>query len=98
MRTATRSVISSLLVGVALAGCDAPSDRAAAPSGIERTNPNALSPAQALAEALADPDAYARARRLGALLPKLGPILRLIWSARSGEVYPDYKRTVRRWS
>jgi hypothetical protein len=66
-------MISSALVGVALAGCDAPSDRAAAPSGIERTNPNAVSPAQALADALGDPDAYARARRLGALLPTLGP-------------------------
>jgi hypothetical protein len=64
MKTTTRAWISAAaLVGCALAGCDAtpPPDPSALPSG------------GSLADALRDPDPYARARSLGALLPTLGP-------------------------
>ncbi len=72
-------MISAALVSVALAGCDAatPPNRTEAPSADatepDGTNPTALPSAEVLSEALSDPDPYARMRRLGALLPSLGP-------------------------
>ena len=72
-------MISVALASVALAGCDAaaPPNRAEAPSA-DAIEPDAgiataLPSAEVLAEALSDPDDYARVRRLGVLLPSLGP-------------------------
>ena len=79
MKATARWMIASTLVSVALAGCDAaaPPNRAEAPSADatepDGASPTALASAEVLAEALGDPDPYARARRLGALLPSLGP-------------------------
>jgi hypothetical protein len=59
----TRSLcVAAALMGLALAGCDA-----------TRPDPAASIPAgERLSAALGDPDPYARARSLGALLPTLG--------------------------
>ena len=77
MKRTTRSwIAAAALVGFALAGCDAtpPPDPTASASGeSERADPSALPSGGSLAAALRDPDPYARARSLGALLPTLGP-------------------------
>jgi hypothetical protein len=68
MRLTIRSMIlAAPLMGAALAGCDAPPTPDATPSV-----PDARPSVGSLAEALEDPDPYARARNLGALLPTLG--------------------------
>ena len=64
MNTTFRSWISAAaLLGFALAGCDA----------TPPPDPTASAAGGSLADALRDPDPYARARSLGALLPTLGP-------------------------
>lgn len=74
MKTTTRSALLPILMALALAGCDAPAERATSPR--DAADPVASktdSPAGALESALRQPDAYARARSLGELLPSLGP-------------------------
>jgi len=77
MKMMTFSTISAAaLVAVALAGCDATAPAgpaASAPAQPEAPVPPASATGEPLAEALKDPDPYGRARRLGALLPTLGP-------------------------
>jgi hypothetical protein len=70
MTTMLHRSFAVTLGALALAGCDAPSPPAASvPETAEGASPAS---AGALVEALRDPDAYARARALGTLLPKLG--------------------------
>src|SRR5215475_8661744 len=69
---AMRHVCLAAAVGIlALTGCDAASPPGGASSGSVERAPSA--PGGALLAALRDPDPYARARSLGALLPTLGP-------------------------
>lgn len=83
MLAATRArfaaAVPAVLVGIALAGCDAL--RTSEPSSSTGAETDAQG--ATLAEALDDPDPYARARSLGALLPTLGP-----------ETVPEVKRAL----
>lgn len=77
------------LAGLLLGGCDgseAPKSAASAPNSTTPAGTPEQTEAEfsrRLAEVLAEPDPYQRARRLGALLPELGP-----------EVVPEIRRTL----
>src|SRR5262249_41365987 len=72
MKALLRASFGAAVGALALAGCDASAPRGAAPpTGVARES-GAPAPASALDAALRDPDPFARARLLGALLPTLG--------------------------